>query len=100
MQPFINNVCVYVASALQHEVDALASRFQNTTPVLMDMKKDMEPIEKMIADHDLTISLLPYAFHPQIAEMCIKHKRDMVTASYLSPQMSELHRASVYFNPY
>ncbi|KAF6041134.1 AASS [Bugula neritina] len=88
-------VAVTVASALQHEVDALASRFQNTTPVLMDMKKDMEPIEKMIADHDLTISLLPYAFHPQIAEMCIKHKRDMVTASYLSPQMSELHRAAM-----
>lgn len=88
-----DGVAVTVASALQHEVDALANRFKNTSPVLIDMQKDLEPIEKLVADHDLTISLLPYAYHTKIAEMCIRQKKDMVTASYLSPEMASLHRA-------
>ena len=38
-------------------------------------------------------SLLPYTYHPFIAELCIKYKVNMVTASYLSKQMQELHEA-------
>lgn len=57
------------------------------------MTKDLSPVEKLVGDHDLTISLLPYDYHPEIAKMCIRQKRDMVTASYLSPQMADLHRA-------
>lgn len=86
---------VIVASALQPEIDALADRFKNTYPVLIDMVKDQGAVEKLVAEHDLTISLLPFKFHPEIAKMCIRQKRNMVTASYLSPAMSELHRAYV-----
>ena len=70
----------------------LANRFPNTTPVLIDIKKDKDHVEKLVNDHDLTISLLPYEYHPEVARMCIRAKRDMVTASYLSPAMKELHR--------
>ena len=87
----------FVASALQQEIDALATRFKNTSPVLIDMQKDQEAIEKLVADHDLTISLLPFVFHPDIAKMCIRQKRNMVTASYVSPEMSDLHRAYVFY---
>ena len=61
------------------------------------MQKDQEAIEKRVADHDLTISLLPFVFHPDIAKMCIRQKRNMVTASYVSPEMSDLHRAYVFY---
>ena len=36
-------------------------------------------------------SLLPYAYHPSVAELCIKYKVNMVTASYLSKPMMDLH---------
>ena len=40
-------------------------------------------------------SLLPYDLHPTVAELCIKHKKNMVTASYVSPIMRELHNRYV-----
>jgi len=45
----------------------------------------------------LTCSLLPYHLHPEVAKLCIKNKRNMVTASYRSPAMMELNNASVVF---
>ena len=61
---------------------------QTVTPIHMDAS-DAE-IERLVSEHDLTISLLPAPMHPVIARLCIKHKRNMVTASYVSPEMMEL----------
>lgn len=36
-------------------------------------------------------SLLPYTLHPEVADLCIKHKTNMVTASYVTPAMKALH---------
>lgn len=36
-------------------------------------------------------SLLPVLFHPTIAKLCIEYKKHLVTASYISPEMRELH---------
>lgn len=43
-------------------------------------------------------SLLPAPFHPTVAKLCINHKKHMVTASYISPAMRELHEALVTFH--
>ena len=37
-------------------------------------------------------SLLPYSMHIDVAESCIKYGRNMVTASYVSPAMRDLHK--------
>ncbi|XP_075525765.1 lysine ketoglutarate reductase/saccharopine dehydrogenase isoform X2 [Dermacentor variabilis] len=42
--------------------------------------------------------LLPYPLHPTIAQYCIAHKTNMVTASYLTPEMKELHSAAADAN--
>ena len=36
-------------------------------------------------------SLLPVSFHPTVAELCLQHKKHLVTASYISPAMRDLH---------
>ena len=79
------------ASMVQKEIDGLATRYPNTTPALLDFTRDADDIEKLVADSDLTISLLPYSFHPRVAAMCIRNKRNMVTASYRSPEILKLH---------
>ena len=38
-------------------------------------------------------SLLPYSLHPMVAKLCIKLKRNMVTASYKTPEMEQLSKA-------
>ena len=81
---------------VQSEVEQLANRFPNTTPALLDITRDADAIEKQVAGSDLVISLLPYAFHPRVAAMCIRHKRNMVTASYRSPEILQLHNEYVF----
>ncbi len=51
---------------------------------------DLNTLETLISENDLTISLLPYAHHVTVAKLCIKHKKNMVTTSYVSDAMKEL----------
>lgn len=90
-----SGVFVTVASALKDEADVLAKRFSNTEPILLDVIGRPDLMDDLIKDADIVISLLPYSLHPKVAEQCIKHKKHMVTASYLSPHMKELHEAAV-----
>jgi len=53
--------------------------------------QDMDKIGKSIKDSDVVISLMPATMHVPFAKEAIKHKRHLVTASYVSPEMGELH---------
>ncbi len=59
--------------------------------VLADDKKELE---KLVREHDLSVSLLPAPLHPVVAEMCIKHKKHMVTTSYVSDVMRGMDKAA------
>jgi saccharopine dehydrogenase-like NADP-dependent oxidoreductase len=49
-----------------------------------------ETLDTLVAGHDLTVSLLPYRFHVMVAKHCLKHRKDLVTASYVKPEMMAL----------
>lgn len=51
---------------------------------------DLNKLDELIASHDLTVSLLPFAFHVTVGKYCIKHRKNMVTTSYVSAEMKEL----------
>lgn len=48
-------------------------------------------LEELVKASDLVISLLPAWMHVGIAKHAIQHGVSMVTASYVSPEMSKLH---------
>jgi len=52
--------------------------------------KSEEALKNEVAGADLVISMVPYAFHPKVAELCIAHKKNMVTTSYVSDAMKKL----------
>ena len=52
--------------------------------------KDEQMLEKLIEESDLAVSLLPYTYHVKVANFCIKHKKPMVTTSYVSDEMKSL----------
>jgi saccharopine dehydrogenase (NADP+, L-glutamate forming) len=52
--------------------------------------EDNDALDKLVSEHDLTISLVPYAYHVAVAKLCIKHKKQMVTTSYVSEEMKAL----------
>jgi alpha-aminoadipic semialdehyde synthase len=81
--------------ALRDEADTLARRFPRTEPVLLNVQERPDLLQELIGKADVVVSLLPYALHPLVAEQCIASKTNMVTASYLSPAMKELHQRAV-----
>ncbi|MBK0402109.1 saccharopine dehydrogenase NADP-binding domain-containing protein [Adhaeribacter sp. BT258] len=52
---------------------------------------DEEQRTSEVAKADLVISLLPAAFHIQVALECLKQHKNMITASYVSPEIQALH---------
>ncbi len=47
--------------------------------------------ENEVKNADAVISMLPARFHPLVAASCLKHKKHMLTASYVSPEMKAMN---------
>lgn len=102
---------ILAASDMLAQAERLAGPYTNATAVSIDMQ-DVTRVGNLIAESDVVIrfvmlfrrvyadclifnilfySLLPVPFHPAVAKACIQHKKHIVTASYISPAMRELH---------
>ena len=80
---------------------------QNTALVLKKIAKhpraealsfnalDTTERRKNIEEADLVISMLPARFHPDIAKDCIELKTNLITPSYLAPEMKALTEKAV-----
>ena len=77
---------VTVASRTVSKAEALVAGHPDGTTMTL-LADDTAKLEPLIGKHDLAISLLPAPLHPVVAELCIKHKKHMVTTSYVSPEM-------------
>jgi saccharopine dehydrogenase (NADP+, L-glutamate forming) len=55
---------------------------------------DEAALEDLIRRADLAVSLLPYAYHPTVARLCIRHRKHMVTTSYIKEPMARLDGAA------
>jgi saccharopine dehydrogenase (NADP+, L-glutamate forming) len=53
---------------------------------------DDKKVEDFVSKADVVVSLLPYTYHVKVAEMCIKHKKQMITTSYVSDAMKALDK--------
>ena len=51
---------------------------------------DDSALDAAVARHDLVISLIPYTFHAAVIKSAIRHKKHVVTTSYVSPAMMAL----------
>lgn len=80
---------VTVASRTVSKADELIKGFANGRAVALNVKNEAE-LEKLVAENDLAISLLPYIHHVQVANLCIAHHKDLITTSYVSPAMKAL----------
>lgn len=83
-------VVLTVASDSPKDGKRLATLGDNIQSQAVDLNKEPEIIEDLIKQNDLVISLLPYTYHVGVAKMCIKHRRNMVTSSYISPELQAL----------
>ncbi|MCF7793048.1 MAG: saccharopine dehydrogenase NADP-binding domain-containing protein [Candidatus Cloacimonetes bacterium] len=82
-----------VADIVLEKAQVLADPHSNVQAVQLD-SQDEKHVERLIQNCDLAVSLLPAAMHPKIAKKCIKLKKHMVTASYISEAMRKLDEAA------
>jgi saccharopine dehydrogenase-like NADP-dependent oxidoreductase len=80
---------VTVASNTPDRAEVMVNGFKNG--IVIDWSVDNElKLEEMIINNDIVVSLLPFVFHLVVAKLAIKHKKNMVTTSYVKPEMSAL----------
>jgi saccharopine dehydrogenase (NADP+, L-glutamate forming) len=80
---------VTVASRTVSKAEKLVGNHPRGKTIALNVD-DTTTLAKLINDCDLAISLVPYAYHPVIAKLCIEKKKQMVTTSYVSDAMREL----------
>ena len=47
---------------------------------------------KLVSESDIVISMLPASMHLPVAIECLRQKKNLITASYVSPEMNELNK--------
>ncbi len=84
-----NDIQVTVATRTESKAIAMIDGHPNGKSLAWTVD-DPETLDKLVAENDLSVSLLPFDYHPMVARMCIKHKKDMVTTSYVKQEMKAL----------
>jgi saccharopine dehydrogenase (NADP+, L-glutamate forming) len=62
----------------------------NSKAIVLDIN-DTEQRHEHIKDADIVISMLPAFMHFPVAQDCVKLKKHLITASYVSPEIMSLH---------
>ena len=83
------NFHVTIASRTREKADKLINGHPNglTISWTVDQK---EMLDALIKQHDIVVSLLPYAHHVIVAKRCIHFRKDLVTTSYVKHEMQAL----------
>lgn len=58
--------------------------------VLWNATPPYDELDKMVKNVDLVVSMIPPKMHVIVAKACLKHGINMVTTSYISPEMKAL----------
>ncbi|MDH7492745.1 MAG: saccharopine dehydrogenase C-terminal domain-containing protein [Candidatus Saccharicenans sp.] len=52
--------------------------------------QDRPALVELISEAEVVVSMVPYTFHPYVAEICLEQGKHLVTASYVSPVMKAM----------
>lgn len=80
---------ITIAEANVEGAKELVGGRNGATVISLDATND-EARADLIGSHDLTISMLPAFLHMHVAKDCLRLKKNLITPSYISPEMKEL----------
>lgn len=84
------NLKLTVADISIENVSKLINHHTNAKAIQFDIFNQNQR-EIAIKNSNIVISMLPARFHIEVAKDCIKFKKHLVTASYVSTEMKALH---------
>lgn len=80
---------VTVADRVVSKAEKLVDAHPRGVAMPIDVE-DEESLRAAIAPADIVISLVPWIHHMKVANLCVELGRNMVTASYVKPEMQAL----------
>ena len=80
---------VKMASRTVSKAEKIIDSHKRGEAEALNVSDDVQ-LEKLVSESDVTVSLLPYTYHVKVAKLCIKHKKHLVTTSYVSDEMYKL----------
>lgn len=88
-QSVSEHLFITVADIHFENAKKLIGAHQNSEAIALDIF-DKNARTKAIVESDIVISMLPARHHIEVAIDCLQHKKHLVTASYVSPEMQAL----------
>jgi saccharopine dehydrogenase-like NADP-dependent oxidoreductase len=83
------NFSLTIASPMKDRAEEMIKGNPNGTAVDWSMD-DPETLGTLISDNDITVSLLPYKYHTEVAKICLHYSKSLVTTSYVQKEMIPL----------
>ena len=77
----LNRFRLMIASPVKNRADEMigSNPFGSSTDWSM---ADTQTLEKLVSEYDITVSLLPFKFHADVARVCLRYKKSLITTSY------------------
>ena len=88
-----NNWQVTVADFSIKLAELAVAKHKNGNAIFFNVNDDKQR-EKEIADANIVISMLPASLHITVAKDCVRLKKNLVTASYVSAEIAELDESA------
>ncbi len=79
-----------VATRTVEKAEKMIAGHRNGEARSLDVEKNLSAVEALVKGADVVVSLVPYAYHVSVAKFGIKHKKHVVTTSYVSDAMRAL----------
>lgn len=80
---------IKMASRTVSKAERILNSHEQGDAVALNVSDNLA-LEHLISKSDVVVSLLPYTFHIKVAELCLEHKKNLVTTSYVSDDMRKL----------
>jgi saccharopine dehydrogenase-like NADP-dependent oxidoreductase len=87
-----NNFEVIVADANPEAIKDNIGNSPFAVGVTLDITNDAER-EPLVQRADIVLSLMPPTLHYLLAKDCLKYKKNLITSSYISPEIKEMEPA-------
>ena len=88
------NLFIIIADKYIAKTKALLNNHSNSKALKLDVFDNISRAKEILAA-DIVISMLPARFHLMVAKDCIKHSKNMLTASYISDEMLALNNKAI-----
>lgn len=85
------NINITVCSQFKEESDRLAHKYPGVESEYLNVTENLDHLNSLCSESDVVISLLPYALHGLVARQCIDTQTHLVTASYVTDEVRQLH---------